>query len=131
MALRLVLIIACYALSTVAYAVYLFRQRDRLQRIGHGLLMVGFGVHSVSLVYVVLQSGALPVRNLHETLSIAAWSVTGVYLLFQYRLQLKILGVYAAPLATMPRVQRCVVIVILIMQRWLPNTFQTLVRLQF
>ena len=101
MELRLTLVIGCYALSTVAYASYLFRQRDLLQRIGHGLMMVGFGVHSLSLGYAVLQYGALPARNLHETLSIAGWSVVGVYLLFQYRLHLKILGIYAAPLATL------------------------------
>jgi cytochrome c-type biogenesis protein CcsB len=39
----------------------------------------------------------MPVGNLHQSLSFAAWAVAGVFLAFQFKYRLKVLGVYAAP----------------------------------
>ena len=87
-------------LSTVGYLAYLFLQRDYLQKAGFYLLATGFLFHTAGMVYRFVQSGHFPVSNLHETLSLAGWTMAGVFLLFQYRLRLKILGIYAAPLIT-------------------------------
>ena len=48
----------------------------------------------------VYRTGQFPVANFHETLSFAGWTIAGVFLLFQYKFALKILGVLAAPLIT-------------------------------
>lgn len=93
-----ILIIFFYILSTAGYLVYLFAQKDYLQKSGYALLFAGFLCHSASLVYGYLKSGYLPVHNLQETLSIAAWTLAGVFLVLRYRFNLKILGIYAAPL---------------------------------
>ena len=95
--------IACffYLLSTVAYLTYLFRQKEVWCQTGLFVLMAGFVPHSVQIVYRMIQTGHMPVRNLHETLIIAGWMVAGVFLLFQYKYQLKILGLYVAPLLSL------------------------------
>ena len=96
---RLILIpTAAYILSTAGYIAYLFSQKERLQKIGYVLLFAGFLIHSVSIGYGFLQSGHLPVQNLHQTLSIAGWAIAGMFLFFRYRFNLKVLGIYAAPL---------------------------------
>ena len=87
-------------LSTIGYLIYLFLQKDYLQKTGFYLLAAGFLCHTVEMGYRFVQSGHFPVSNLHETLSLAGWTLAGVFLLFQDRYRLKILGIYAAPLIT-------------------------------
>ena len=87
-----------YILSTAGYIAYLFFQKERLQKIGYVLLFAGFLIHSISIGYGFLQSGHLPVQNLHQTLSIAGWAIAGMFLFLTYRFNLKVLGIYAAPL---------------------------------
>lgn len=89
-----------YSLSTVAYITYLFMQKKTVQRYGMGLLSAGFILHTLFIGYRTFASGHLPVNTLRDTLSFAGWAVAGVFLLFFYRYRLKIMGVFAAPLAT-------------------------------
>ena len=93
-------VIICYLFSTIGYLIYLFLQKDFLQKTGFYLLATGFLCHTVELGYRFVQSGQFPASNLHETLSLAGWAIAGVFLLFQYRYRLKILGIFAAPLIT-------------------------------
>ncbi|MBW2407860.1 MAG: cytochrome c biogenesis protein CcsA, partial [Deltaproteobacteria bacterium] len=93
-------VIIFYILSTIGYLIYLFLQKDTLQKTGFYLLATGFLCHTVEIGIRFIQSGHFPVSNLHETLSLAGWTIAGVFLLFQYRFRLKILGIYAAPLIT-------------------------------
>jgi cytochrome c-type biogenesis protein CcsB len=97
-----VIISSCFYLcSTGCYVAYLFLQKNYLHRWGFFLLLAGFISHSTGLLIAFGQSGHLPARNLYETLSVAGWAVAGVFLLFQYKFNLKILGVFAAPLAAL------------------------------
>jgi cytochrome c-type biogenesis protein CcsB len=90
-----------YVLSTSVYAVYLFKQKDLLQRIGFVLIACGLGAHTIAIIIESVRMGYLPVHNLRETLSLVAWSVAVVYLWLRFRLQIKIMGVYAAPLVAL------------------------------
>ena len=100
-----------YMMSTAGYIAYLFIQKNLLQRAAFYLLMTSFLCHSASIGYAFVKSGYFPIHNLHETLSIVGWTITGVFLIFQYKYHLKILGVYAAPLATL----------IMLVASYLPN----------
>jgi cytochrome c-type biogenesis protein CcsB len=93
-------VIIFYLLSTIGYIIYLFVQKDYLQQTGFYLLAAGFLCHTAEIGYRFIQSGHFPVSNLHETLSLAGWTIAGVFLLFKYKYNLKILGIYAAPLIT-------------------------------
>lgn len=88
-----------YLLSMAAYVAYLFFQQDRLQKAGYLLMFAGFLCHSVSITVGYFLTGFFPGHNLHQTLLLSGWAFSGVFLLLQYRFHLKILGVYAAPLA--------------------------------
>ena len=88
-----------YSLSTVAYVCFLFMQKKGMHRYGVWLLLAGFVVHSLSIGYWTFMSGHIPVNTLRDTLSFAAWAVAGVFLLFHHRYRLKIMGIFAAPLA--------------------------------
>jgi cytochrome c-type biogenesis protein CcsB len=101
MEILIILAILFYMLSSVAYGAYLFLQKDLLQRSGYLLLSAGFLLHTVILVFSIVDTGHLPVSNLHETLSFAGWAVAGLFLVFQFKFKLKILGVFAAPLISL------------------------------
>ena len=89
--------IFCYMLSTAGYVAYLFFQKGYWQKTGFVLLAVGFGWHSLLLLVNYVQTGLFPGQNLHQTLILAGWAFSCVFLILQYKFNLKILGVYAAP----------------------------------
>ncbi len=99
MEIGILLTIVCYGASTAAYTVFLVRQRKSSYRTGVALLSAGFGIHLVLVLAGTLHSGHLPVNTLRDTLSFGAMCVAGVFLGFQYRYRLRVLGVFAAPLA--------------------------------
>lgn len=101
MEILLVITIFFYMLSTVGYVAYLFLQKDYLQKIGVYLISAGFLCHTAWIGYGIFQSGHFPVNNLHQTLSMAGWTIAGVFLIFHFRFHLKILGIFAAPLVTL------------------------------
>jgi cytochrome c-type biogenesis protein CcsB len=90
-----------YMLSAAGYFAYLFLQKNYLQQAGFYLISAGFLCHTASIGYGFVQSGHFPVNNLHQTLSMAGWTIAGVFLIFHYRFHLKILGIFAAPLVTL------------------------------
>ncbi|MBU4319024.1 MAG: c-type cytochrome biogenesis protein CcsB [Proteobacteria bacterium] len=94
-----IVIIIFYLLGTVGYMAYLFFQKDSFQRIGFGVLLAGFVVHCIQIVASIYKLGYVPVENLNQTLSISAWAIIGVFFWIQYQYHLKILGIFAAPLA--------------------------------
>lgn len=103
--------ILLYMLSTVGYFLYLFLQKDRFGRAGISLLAAGLLIHTADIVLRGVTAGHMPVTNLHETLSIAGWAVAGMFLFLQYRYKIKILGIYAAPIAAL----------VLAFSAWLPR----------
>ena len=94
----MVITIVLYLMSSVGYIAYLFRQKEGLYKAGFYLLMAGFVCHTATIGYRIIATGHLPVNNLYETLIFAGWAIAGVFLILKYKYNLKILGVYAAPL---------------------------------
>ena len=90
-----------YLFSCACYFGYLFFQKSILQRSAVVLMVIGFALHTASLVACGIQAGHVPVNNLHETLSVTGWAIAAVFLTFSFRYKLKVLGIYAAPLITL------------------------------
>ncbi len=101
MQLAIIVTTVLYLLSTGRYLGYLFLQKAPLHRFGHWLLAAGFVCHSLFIAGGFLRSGHMPVQNLHETLAFAGWALSGAFLVFQHKFRLRILGVFAAPLAAL------------------------------
>ena len=97
----LILVILCYMFSSSGYISYFLLQKHLLHALAFALLIGGFVLHTGLLGYQYVHFGQMPVHNLHQTLSFAAWAIAGVYLVLRFRLRLKILGAYTAPLVTL------------------------------
>lgn len=85
-----------YLFSMAGYLFFLFDQKDRIQKISFGLVSAGVGVHSISILLTGIAGKELPVQNMVQSLSLAAFAFGGMFLYFQYKFNLKILGVFAA-----------------------------------
>ena len=101
MEILIILTILFYIFSSGAYGAYLFLQKNFLQRSGYFVLAAGFLWHTASLIYSIAGTGHLPIGNLHQTLSLAGWAIAGLFLIIQFKFNLKILGIFAAPLVTL------------------------------
>lgn len=86
-------------LSTGGFIVYIVKQSKRVFRYSYWILFSGFVFHTLFLVHQYYVLGAAPAVNLKLSLSFFAWCITGVYLLFQLRFGLMVLGSFVAPLA--------------------------------
>src|SRR5690606_14583781 len=100
MELLLIITVLCYLISSGIYVAFLFFQKEALHKWGFYLLAGGFIFHTVAIISTAVRIGSLPAHNLHQNLILAAWAVVGVFLLFRLRYNLKILGIFAAPLAS-------------------------------
>jgi cytochrome c-type biogenesis protein CcsB len=98
MAAFMIIAIVLYILSMIGYLGYLFMQDNRLHLTGLYLFIAAFICHTIVMGYEYFVSGHVPVHNLHGTLIVAGWAVACVFLVLQYRYQIKILGVFTSPL---------------------------------
>jgi cytochrome c-type biogenesis protein CcsB len=90
-----------YLLSSAGYLSYLFLQKNALQQISAAILVTAFLGHTAAIGYNFFLAGHIPVRDLHEALSMVAWTLSGSYILSLNRFNLKILGAFAVPLTSL------------------------------
>ncbi len=88
-----------YLLSTAGYVGYLFFQQNSWEKAGCGLLLTGFLCHTAFIIGGSLTTGLYPGRNMYQTLILAGWAFSGVFLFVRFKFNLRVLGVYAAPFA--------------------------------
>lgn len=86
-------------LSAGGFVVYIFNQQKRIFTWSYRLLLAGFILQSFFLVYLYVTLGTAPAVTLKTALYFFAWCIIGVYLVFQLRFRLMILGSFIAPLA--------------------------------
>ncbi|BCR03499.1 c-type cytochrome biogenesis protein CcsB [Desulfuromonas versatilis] len=88
-----------YFVATVLYIIDIITRRDQVGKAARWVLAGGFAVHCATLITRYLEAGYTPVANLHESLSFFAWTLVGIYLLFDLRYRITVLGAFSCPLA--------------------------------
>lgn len=86
-------------LSTGGFIVFIVKQNKKVFRYSYWILFSGFVFHTIFLAHQYYVLGTAPAVTLKLSLSFFAWCITGVYLLFQVRFGLMVLGSFVAPLA--------------------------------
>lgn len=89
----------CYLAASCGYLVYIASGRGTAEKTGRWLIRASFALHCATLTLRFFEAGYTPVANLHESLSFFAWCITGIFLLFDLRYGLAILGAFLSPLA--------------------------------
>ncbi|HEY6872812.1 MAG TPA: c-type cytochrome biogenesis protein CcsB [Geobacteraceae bacterium] len=88
-----------YFIATVAYLVYLLKPLPILGRAAHWLISAGFLIHCVFTVVRYFEAGHTPITNLHESLSFFSLAIVGVFIAFERKYHIFILGSFVTPLA--------------------------------
>jgi len=88
-----------YFAATVLFLVDVVARLEKAGRAARWVLVGGFAVHCGTLVARFVAAGYTPVANLYESLSFFAWTVVGIYLLFDLRYRMAVLGAFVTPLA--------------------------------
>ncbi|MBE0596166.1 MAG: c-type cytochrome biogenesis protein CcsB [Desulfuromonadales bacterium] len=88
-----------YFAATACYLFDVITRRDQSGKVARWLLIGGFALHCATLAARFVEVGHTPVTNLHESLSFFAWTIVGIYFLFDLRYRLTVLGAFVCPLA--------------------------------
>lgn len=87
-----------YFTSMIGYLLFLFNQKQGYQKAGLYLMSTAVLSHFVSIVIYTMAARQVPLQNLSQNLSAAAFFLGGMFLFFQYKFDLKILGAFASVL---------------------------------
>ncbi|MFH1075767.1 MAG: c-type cytochrome biogenesis protein CcsB [Pseudomonadota bacterium] len=97
----LVLTAGCYLLSAAGHIAYFCKQKRQLYRFSSALLFIGFLFQTIILVNRFFETGNFPAHNMQDALFLFAWSIAGVFVVFQIKYNLMVLGVIIAPIASL------------------------------
>ena len=86
-------------LATGGFIVYIVKQQKIIFKWSYRILLTGFVFHTLYLAHEYYALGTAPVLGLKSALSFFSWTIIGVYLVFQLRFKLMVLGSFIAPLA--------------------------------
>ena len=89
--------LAAYLISTLGYTVSLLVRRVQFARLSAWVLLVAFILHAISLISKFLDSGYISVTGIHDTLSLFAWLLCGIYLVLQLKTKTRVLGALSPP----------------------------------
>lgn len=87
-------------LASGGFIIYLIKQQKWVFRVSYWILFAGFVCHTIFLAHRYYVLGTAPVLDLKSALSFFSWSIVLVYLVFQLRFRLMVLGSFAAPFAS-------------------------------
>ncbi len=85
-----------YFTSMACYLIFLFKQKPSWQKAGFYLILTAIVLHFVSMIIYTVTIRQFPIQNLSQSLSIAAFFLGCMFLFFQYKFDLKILGLFVS-----------------------------------
>jgi cytochrome c-type biogenesis protein CcsB len=90
---------AAYLAATVCYLLYLAKPSEMLGKFARWLISGGLVVHILFTLNRYLEAGHTPITNLHESLSFFSMAVVGVFIYFERRYKILVLGSFVTPVA--------------------------------
>ncbi|HOK06355.1 MAG TPA: cytochrome c biogenesis protein CcsA [Syntrophales bacterium] len=87
-----------YLASTVIYGLSLRVRRVHTAKTATRVFLAAFVLHGLFMVSTAFLRGRPPLLTAHDTASFFAWTVAGVFLLFQVRTKTRVLGAFVSPL---------------------------------
>ncbi|MBP2675942.1 MAG: ResC/HemX-like cytochrome c biosis rane protein [Deltaproteobacteria bacterium] len=88
-----------YLAGAGLYLYFVFTLNERGARLGRMLLMIGAVLHGAGFAARYFAAGYTPITSLFESLSFSAFAIVCVFLAFELRYNLRVLGAFVAPLA--------------------------------
>lgn len=87
-----------YFISMAGYGLFLFNQKKGYQQASFCIISMAIILHFISMAVYTASTRHVPIHNLSQSLSMAAFALGCMFLFFQFKFDLKILGVFASVL---------------------------------
>lgn len=88
-----------YFVGALAYVHFISRLNERSAKFGRMLLLIGAILHGAGFAARYFAAGYTPITSLFESLSFSSFAIVCVFLAFELRYHLRVLGAFVAPLA--------------------------------
>jgi len=99
MVLTFELALTMYFASSIVGIIELFKGSKSTTRIMIILALLGFALHTISIISRYVFAGHLPISNLHEASSFFAWCIVLLFFYLEYRYRIGLLGSFIMPIA--------------------------------
>lgn len=87
-----------YFASMAGYLLFLFNQKKIFQKAAFSFISLACICHLISILIYTVKTGHLPVQNLAQSISIAAFFLACTFIFIQYKFGIRILGVFVSVL---------------------------------
>jgi len=88
-----------YFLGTFHYLLFFINQRESIGKVGNIATITAFGVHTLTLIYQMVNLGHVPMTNLKEALFFFSWAIVLIHVMLEFRYKIRIMGAFIVPLA--------------------------------
>ena len=88
-----------YLVGNVFYLYFIVKLNERSARLGRMFLLIGVIIHAVGFASRYMSLGHMPVTSLFESLSFFSFATVCVFLAFELRYGIRVLGAFVAPVA--------------------------------
>jgi cytochrome c-type biogenesis protein CcsB len=86
-----------YLVGTVLYLFFIVKLNERSGRLGRMFLLIGALLHGVGFAARYATAGYMPITSLFESLSFFAFATVCVFLAFELRYNMRVMGAFVAP----------------------------------
>ncbi len=87
-----------YFSATILSIVELFKGSKATSRAILIVAVVGFGMHTGSIIFRYIDAGHLPISSLHEASSFFSWCIVLIFFFLEYHYRLDLLGPFTMPI---------------------------------
>lgn len=94
---RLTLIV--YLVATAGFLYFILKREKKVGLWSHRILLLGFAIHTISLVIGYYQLGAVPALSFKSSLAFFSWAIVAAYIIFQAKFRIMVLGSFVIPLS--------------------------------
>lgn len=88
-----------YSAASISYLSYLAKPGETVKKICRWATAAGFAAHCLFTLLRYIEAGYTPITNLHESLSFFSLAVIGLFIVFEKKYRVVILGSFVLPLA--------------------------------
>lgn len=90
--------LTCYFAAALIGITDLFKESKTTEKIALLSALIGFSIHSVSIIYRYFSAGHIPIINPHEATSFFAWCIVLIFFFLQYRYRISLLSSFIMPI---------------------------------
>jgi len=91
--------IVIYLVATISYILYAAFRNEQIGKIATWILAIGLLCQTVALILRTVEVKHAPFVTIYETMVFWSWLIALIYLIFQFKYRIRVMGAFVTPLA--------------------------------